>query len=442
MKLAMSLAAVGLVASLILAPRHARGIDEDLFWDEDPARRAARGEKEGALGVTLSGYEDLYDATRDLEALRNRIRTGMLIGAVAMGQEGLEALVIAQTKSYLQHRKELDPDGSFLQEVLERWVHERVNFDWKTQRGFYARTSTAMFLAARGDPIGSDMLRKLVQQGRFYTEYLPFARVRHPGWLGVEPVVRMYLEKDDLGGRVEAGATLLDYYILFGEGGDLWEQYRENIRSAFAELRRRVLAFARDPVTIGSGATAMIGIAMIGMLGFEKERKIIARDRPTMYAGLTDIVKVARIWIGVDGFDKYEQTSLAFRDLETRAKEQYYSAAAHRLAAMHRGLIEGTEEEREKLSDLLEAAFDETSNVTRALALQTLVSLKAERAPVLLRRALVGRGAFAIDAAALADGLEDPVAIFLPALRTPEPDYAALAAVSLLDRGERRALQR
>jgi hypothetical protein len=161
-----------------------------------------------------------------------------------------------------------------------------------------------------------------------------------------------------------------------------------------------------------------------------------------MYAGLTDIVKVARIWIGVDSFDKYEQTSLAFRDLEPRAKEQYYSAAAHRLAAMHRGLIEGTEEEREKLTDLLEAAFDETSNVTRALALQTLVSLKAKQAPVLLRRALVGRGAFAIDAAALADDLEDPVAIFLPALRTSEPDYAALAAVSLLDRGERRALQR
>ncbi|MHC4731164.1 MAG: hypothetical protein ACYS6Z_11330, partial [Planctomycetota bacterium] len=110
--------------------------------------------------------------------------------------------------------------------------------------------------------------------------------------------------------------------------------------------------------------------------------------------------------------------------------------------AMHRGLIEGTEEERERLMRLLEAAYDETSSVTRTLALQTLVSLEAEQAPVLLQRAIVGRGAFAIVAAALSDSLEDPVLIFLPALSSGEPDYSALAAVSLLDRSEGRALQR
>ena len=42
----------------------------------------------------------------------------------------------------------------------------------------------------------------------------------------------------------------------------------------------------------------------------------------------------------------------------------------------------------------------------------------------------------------LSDNLEDPVLTFLPALRTREPDYSALAAVSLLDRGKGRALQR
>ncbi|MHC4816965.1 MAG: hypothetical protein ACYTF8_02725, partial [Planctomycetota bacterium] len=146
--------------------------------------------------------------------------------------------------------------------------------------------------------------------------------------------------------------------------------------------------------------------------------------------------------IGLDPFEKYEQTSVKFRDLERRAKEQYYAAAAHRLAAMHRGLIEGSEEERQQLTRLLEAAFDETNNVTRVLALQTLVSLGAEQAPVLLQRAINGRGGFAIDAATLAGNVEDPVAIFLPVLRTREPDYSALAAVNLLERLDGCALQR
>jgi len=442
MRFALILAAVVLVASLLLARRYARGIDEELFWDTDPARRAARGEEEGALGVTLAGYEDLFDATGELDALRHRILTGMLLGAVAMGQQGLDDLMMTQIESYFERRAELDPDGAFLQEILERWVQERLHFDWQSLRGFYARTSTSMFLAARGDPDGVDMLRKLMENEGFYTEFFPYVRARHPGWLGVEPVIRNYLPKGDLASRVEAGATLLNYYILFGVGEDLWKRHREDIRSAFAEMRRRVLRFSQDPMTVGSGGTALNGIAMLGLLGFEKERKIIARDRPERYAGHADVMKIARLWTGADSFETVDQTSRVFRDLLPQAKEQYYGAAAHRLAAMHRGLIEGSEEERDLLTHLLEAAYDETNNVTRALALQTFVALGAKQAPRLLQRALVGRGGFAIDAAVLADNLADPALIFLPALRTGEPDYASLAAVSLLDRGDGCALQR
>jgi hypothetical protein len=442
MKLALSLAVVALAASVVLAPRYARGIDEEFFWDTDPARRAARGEEEGSLGVILAGNEDLFQATGDLDALRKRIRTGMLLGAVAMGQPGLDQLVMTQVDDYMARREELDPDGTFLQEIIEKWVHERVHFDWRTRPGFYARASTSMFLAARGDPVGRDMLMTLMDQGGFYTEFFPYVRARHPGWGGVEPVLRRYLEKGTLAARIEAGVTLLDYYILFGVGGDLWEEFGAKVRAAFLEMRRRVLGFAQDQETVGSGGTALIGIAMVGMLGSEKERRIITRDRPASYGGHVDLMKIARVWIGLDGFEKYEQTSVKFRDLEPRAKTQYYAAAAHRLAAMHRGLIEGSEEERQQLTRLLEAAFDETNNVTRVLALQTLVSLGAEQAPVLLQRAINGRGGFAIDAATLAGNVEDPVAIFLPVLRTREPDYSALAAVNLLERLDGCALQR
>ncbi|MHC5051098.1 MAG: hypothetical protein ACYTGK_10880, partial [Planctomycetota bacterium] len=435
-------AVIGVVLSLVLAPRHAAGIDEEFFWDADPARRAARGEEEGSLGVTLAGYEDLYDATGDLDALRGRVRTGILIGAVALGQPGLDELVMSQVDAYLAQRAELDPDGTFLQEVLEKWVHERLHFDWRTRPGFYARSSTAMFLAARGDPAGRDMLLKLMGEGGFYTEFFPYIRARHPGWGAVEPVLRTYLEKGTLASRVEAGTTLLDYYTLFGVGEDLWKEHGETIRAAFLAMRKQVLAFSQDFATVGSGGTALVGIAMLGMLGYEEERKIITRDRPAAYGGHIDLMKIARVWIGLDGFEKYEQTTREYRDLEPRAKEQYYAAAAHRLAAMHRGLIEGTEEEREQLTRLLEAAFDETYNVTRALAMQTLVTIGAEEAPPLLRRAIVGRGGLALDAATLRDDLEDPVAIYLPALRTQEPDYSALAAVSLLKRLDGRALQR
>ena len=76
------------------------------------------------------------------------------------------------------------------------------------------------------------------------------------------------------------------------------------------------------------------------------------------------------------------------------------------------------------------------------MILSALRRLGAKQAPRLLQRALVGRGGFAIDAAVLADNLADPALIFLPALRTGEPDYASLAAVSLLDRGDGCALQR
>jgi hypothetical protein len=442
MRFALILAAIGLVASLPLAPWHARGLDEGLFWDTDPARRAARGEEEGSLGVAMAGYEDLFNATGDLDALRHRIRTGLLIGAVAVRQPGLDALIEMQTRAYLERREELDPDGTFLQEVLERWVQERLHFDWETRLGLYARTATAMFLAARGDPEAAKLLLKLMGQGGFYSEFFPYVRARHPGWPAVEPLARHYLEQGNLAARVEAGATLLNYYILFGVGGDLWDRHREGIRSAFAEMRRRVLKFDQDPMTTGSGGTALNGIAMVGLLGFETERKIIALGRPERYAGHADVMRIARLWTGADSFDSVDQTSRVFRDLTPEARAQYYGAAAHRLAALHRGLIEGSEEERDLLTRLLEAAYDETGSATRALALQTFVSLGAKQAPALIRRAIVGRGAFSIDAAALADDLEDPVPILLPALRSQEPDYAALAAVSLLDRGEGRALQR
>ena len=118
MKLALSVAVVGLVASLVLAPRWARGIDEEFFWDTDPAVRAARGEELRSLGVALAGYEDLVEADPDdLDALRKRIHTGMILGAVAMGQEGLEELVMTQVESYLKRRDDAD---KVLSAVLER----------------------------------------------------------------------------------------------------------------------------------------------------------------------------------------------------------------------------------------------------------------------------------------------------------------------------------
>ena len=77
-----------LIGSALLAPQVRKtrktGPDPALFAEIDPRERVTLGEKELALGVAYSGYEELSrNDPEDLEALRGRIFTGLAIAAAA-----------------------------------------------------------------------------------------------------------------------------------------------------------------------------------------------------------------------------------------------------------------------------------------------------------------------------------------------------------------------
>lgn len=81
-------------------------------------------------------------------------------------------------------------------------------------------------------------------------------------------------------------------------------------------------------------------------------------------------------------------------------------------------------------------------NETKVLAMQMLLRLAPERGKRLVASAMEGRAAMSIYAGVLAGGVEDPVALYLPALASREPDFAAMAAATLRASEGPSALQR
>ena len=147
--------------------------------------------------------------------------------------------------------------GSFLAEVIETWGRERLQFPWEHRLGFYARASVAIYLAARGDAAGRDMLSRLAENPRFYQEVFPYYRRYRPSWPAVEPMVVHFLEHGGLGARVEAGVTLLEYNALFGVGDELVDRHLNDIHAAITEVRDRLRRAAVDEDTATSGRSAV-----------------------------------------------------------------------------------------------------------------------------------------------------------------------------------------
>ncbi|MFI5401614.1 MAG: hypothetical protein ACHQ1G_01660 [Planctomycetota bacterium] len=446
MRLLIALAAVALLASAYLAPLyHARReprFPMDLFVTRDAWARAREGEAQKQLGVALGGYDDLVrDHPGDLDALRGRIRTGFLIGSVGLGQRGIEELVRTLAEAYLKRRKELDPDGTFVRAVVAQWLDGRLHFDWLHQQGFYACASTSIFRAARGDPAGRDMLLELSRRGRFYEQFFPFARRYHPGWPAAETLIVFNLEHGDLAARVEAGATLLDYNGLFGVGDDLVERFLPVIRASFAEMRQRVHAFTEEGAT-DAGRAAIIGMAFLASRGDADEmgRLSAAKTERDLlaYAPHADVVRIGRMLVGLDSFASMSPLSVRHKDLDSADQEFYYLAAAHRAARL---LKEGGAGGKELL-DLVETAFDGGVAQLRVFAMQALLRLAPERGAARVARALDERGGIGVYGAVLADRVEDRVAVFFPDMRSQAPEVSALAAVSMFEPVEPRALQR
>lgn len=448
MRLLTALAAAVLLGSLFLASRHrarrAPSFPIGRFVTEDPSARVRVGKAEKALGVEMSGCEDLVrERPGDMDALRARIRVGFLLGSVGLAQPRVPEIVRAQSDAYLEHRERIDPDGTFLGEAIRQWADARLRLDRDHQTSFYACAAAGIFLGARGEPKARETLFEITRQGDFHLQFFPFARRYHPGWPIVEPLVTHYLEHGDLAGRAEAGVTLLEYHDLFGVGGDLFERFLPVIRDSVREMLERVHALT-DEGASQAGRTAVVGMALLASRGDADQMRLLAEAKDervsASYAPHVDTVRIARLWTGLEDFASIGPLSVRFKDMDPFDQETYYLAVAHR--AQHLLRQGGATEELSRLLDVLESAFDGTVQTLRVLAMQALLRLAPERGAALVRRALDARGPFAVYAGALAERVDDPVALFLPYLGSPTPDVAAISAASLLDLPFPHALQR
>jgi len=449
MRVLVFLAVVCLVASAGLAPgtflKRPGSLPLARILDADPQERARLGLAEKRLGAALAGFEDqvVRDPAND-EALRQRIRVGITIGAVAFGQPGLNELVRFQVQSYLEHRRRIDPTGSFLQGVLREFVDHRLHFDWSSGPGFYACTSTALWLAARGDPAGGDMLDALTRQGDFHLELFPYLRRYRPGWLAVQPLIVHYLEQGDLVGRIEAGVTLLEYHVLFGVGKEEVDRFLPEIRAAIKEVRGGLRSRSLEPRLQASGRTAIWGMGLLAAMGNDLERDLL--DRKDTELGMlyifADCAQMARLVAGLGDFEMYLPNTQRFLGLDPIDQPYLFVAAALRATVLK---AQGQEQTPAFATcrKILEAAFDAGPFLPmRVFSMQVLSRLDPALGKDIVRRAINEGGTMSVFGTILSDSLEDEVPLLLPAVESPEPDISSIAAVSLLTNLEGRAIMR
>jgi len=437
------LAAAGLLVSAGYAPRYQGNRPNELpdaTFTTPPRERIESALAERRLGAVLSGYEDLLtEDPGDVEALRARIRHGLMIGAVSLGQPGLGTLVQHQTDTYLgERRHEIDPDGTFLPGVIEEWAQHRMKFTWDFRAGFYARSSMCMYAAARGHPDGAAGLLELAKKGEFHLEIFPFIRQFHPAWPAVRTLLAYYLEHGDLVARVESAATLLDYHLMFGEGKDLLDRQLPVIRAAIKEMRDRMRAGK-----VGEGGRAtVIAMGLLALQGDEREREILeraAKEKP-LYVPFVDTITIARVMAGLEELATYAPHKTRFKALDLQDQDLYYFAAAHRAAHLKR--TGGSEDAYRQSLRMVQTGFDAGSLPVRVFCIQAIGRLEPAMSRTMLQRAIDDRGLLSLYAMVLSRDIDDVVPMMLPALRATSPDVASLAAATMLDLGDSCALQR
>ncbi|MHC4932847.1 MAG: hypothetical protein ACYTGV_11725, partial [Planctomycetota bacterium] len=443
MRILLVLALLGLAASFYFAPdsfeRRFWTVPEGALFDADPLVRAARGEEERSLGVAMEGYLDLtQSAAVDVEAVRGRFLTGLKLGAVAIGQQGLPQFVNEHVKIYLARRDEIDPDGFVLQEAVRTWINLRLGLPVQSAPHlFYSQAAVAIFLAARDDPRGHELLMEYVRRGPFYTQFFTYVRRSHPAWRAVRPLVKHYLEKGNLDGRLEAGVTLLDYNNLFGEGADLLEVHTENIRAAFSKCIERWGGRSRDRYFDQGAVALVLGLAL---LGGPAEQRALKNMPDVDFPEIVDFLRIARILAGVTPLEAYEIGSDRWNLLSSDAQDFYFRAAVQLFARLRRQVAAAAEgPQRERLAERLKAAqaVAEAGLVAGTkdvmiFCFQGLVCNDPFFESSLPPRMIEGRGPPSLYAASFTE-LQDPVAVLLPGMVSSEPDVAAIAAVTLLD---------
>ncbi|MGH7163657.1 MAG: hypothetical protein ACREID_09240 [Planctomycetota bacterium] len=431
MRLLSAAALAILAASAVLAPKvHGRRVPASLdaaLYDVDPRARIERGRRDASLGAELSGYEQLWNENPgDLEALRGRFRLGLKLGAIAFAQPGVADLVRLQVDDYLKWRDRVDPDGTLLQDTLADWVDLRLRHEY-----FYAKTSAAIFLAARGAERGAARIRGYLGKGPFHGEFCRYMRRHHIDWRAVRPVLQHYLEQGDLAGRVQAGATLLEYHDIHGEGRDLLDRFLPEIRAAFHEAVTSLEPTMSNMETFDRGNVALLGLAV---LRGPRETRLLRELREIDVPHYAKMLRLARVWAGIEPLSSFGPASDRWQFMDGEEHEIYFRGAAHAYAReMRRPEGERDKKLAQEAFGLMEGELVSPDVNSRIHAFYALASLDPAGAADRTRSAVRGGGALALHASLLLPEGEDRVPYLLPGLAAAGVvDLQALAAVYLL----------
>ncbi len=429
MRLLTIASALVLAGSVFFAPgfrQRAAAAGDERFVDADPRTRALRGEREGALGVALSGFLAWADGgAGPLEAQRGAFRAAILLGAAALGQPGIEAGVLRpQVAHYLAHRAQLDPDGSLLRDALKGWIDIRLDFHRHPNAMWLVSVSVAMYLPILGDPRGVALLREFGERGPFYGELFRYARRFHRPFVTLREMLEHYLARGDLNGRVQAGATLVDYARIEKEGLDLLARYEPEIRAAFQEAVSRFvpLSAATGSEEVDRGHAALHGLAM---LRGEEDVKLLRSLDPRNVGHYVTSLSLARIWAGID--PPLEIPGTAFLALDDYQREYYFRAACHNFAHAR------TDEEKRSWLKVMEAGLVWPDTAVQVYCFHALASLSPEHKD-LPREKARERNVVALFAAMLLPP-DERLPYLLPGLYSEQRsfDYQALAVVGLLE---------
>ena len=414
------LALLGLGASAYFAPRHFEARGEERFIDEDGAAMLRLGEgPEKALGTGYAGARKKKD-------LLKRFDFAFRLWAAAPSQPKLPQMVRLEVKSYLEEREKIDPDGAVVRDVLDAWLSVRMESE-----NFLIQLGPAVWLASCGDERGVARLWKFVRDGPFFSVHFPhIRRGPHPQWSSVRPLVEHYLEKGKLDARVQAGVLLLDYASLWGLGAELVKQHRAEI---LRDLKASITTLKTRIVIEGEPHAVLSGLAMLG-----EEGAAVLRVMPEIKVDENvDLLRIARMWAGIDSFSRIPVGSLKWRLLDPDAQSFYLQAATHRFLRLARAARKEPESpELPELPELTEVRKIAESGVESAdtndawTCITGLMALGEPYRTDLAKRARITGGAHAI-LMACAVPLDGVFAVLLHGAASPDPLYAGLSAANL-----------
>ena len=435
MRLVAVLATLILAASAWYAPTIRAGKTASFAASEfavsDPAERVRIGKKERALGIQLAGYDELINGgSKDPAHRLGRIRIGILLGAAVDAHKGLGELVQAQIRDYIEHRETIDPDGSFIRELMRDWIR------LKTQNPdhFYQRVAVLIFRAAAGEKDALTELLKYNERGPFYSQFFPFVRSHFLRWNVVEPFVKYQLERlddKDIYGFVEASYTLLLYESIFGVGTELLDSNLDEIRDAMKTVYGRL---ARpDPTNrllIGAGVSVLRGMTILALRGDRDFRKILIQAEPVEMPYHLEYLAVAKTALG----PLPRPGQREFDGLEPELQTFLFRIAAVRAGLIRRAL--GSNDDP-ALADQLDAmlkfvrvGYQTAAPLARGPMLLMLCKVGTDADRARIDEALVGGNIPALVASSLKRP-EDPIRLMLPAINSPLTWPGALAAVSI-----------